>query len=106
MNACEEGLSRAVGTLFVDGAKAGVTAVSPSVVAPGKASVDPATAKLWTLSASDMNDEEMVCGFVCEALLFFLLSPFLLSVSVMPLGQLYNLGGRKACPGQSILSAV
>ncbi|KFO89178.1 Anamorsin [Buceros rhinoceros silvestris] len=27
--------------------------------ASGKASVDPATAKLWTLSASDMNDEEM-----------------------------------------------
>ncbi|NXP03862.1 CPIN1 protein, partial [Thinocorus orbignyianus] len=25
----------------------------------GKASVDPATAKLWTLSANDMNDEEM-----------------------------------------------
>uniref|UniRef100_A0A672TKG3 Cytokine induced apoptosis inhibitor 1 n=1 Tax=Strigops habroptila TaxID=2489341 RepID=A0A672TKG3_STRHB len=26
---------------------------------PGKPSVDPTTAKLWTLSANDMNDEEM-----------------------------------------------
>lgn len=50
--------------------------------------MDPAAAKLWTLSASDMNDEEMVYGFVCEALVFFLLSPFLLSLSVVPLGKL------------------
>lgn len=28
--------------------------------------MDPATAKLWTLSANDMNDEEMVSIFICE----------------------------------------
>lgn len=36
--------------------------------------MDPAAAKLWTLSASDMNDEDMVSGFLCEIVLF-LLSP-------------------------------
>jgi len=61
----------------VDGAKAGVTTVSSFVLAPGKPSVDPATAKLWTLSANDMDDEEMVSGFICEALLLFLCSPLL-----------------------------
>lgn len=60
--------------LGVDGAKAGITAISFFVLAPGKPSVDPAAAKLWTLSANDMNDEEMVSGFLREALLF-LLSP-------------------------------
>lgn len=34
--------------------------------------MDPATAKLWMLSANDMNDEEMVSDFFCEALLFLL----------------------------------
>lgn len=58
----------------VDGAKAGITTISSFVLAPGKPSVDPAAAKLWTLSANDMNDEGMVSGFLCEALLF-LLSP-------------------------------
>lgn len=58
--------------LGVDGAKAGITTISSFDLAPGKPSVDPATAKLWTLSANDMNDEEMVSDFVCEALLFLL----------------------------------
>lgn len=35
--------------------------------------MDPATAKLWTLSANDMNDEEMVSIFICETSLSFLL---------------------------------
>lgn len=56
----------------VDGAKAGITAIPSFVLAPGKPSVDPAAAKLWTLSANDMNDEDMVSGFLCETLLFFL----------------------------------
>lgn len=47
------------------------------VLAPGKPSVDPATAKLWTLSANDMNDEEMVSIFICETSLSFLLSSIL-----------------------------
>ncbi|XP_051485072.1 anamorsin [Apus apus] len=34
-------------------------AKKPGPSAPGKPSVDAATAKLWTLSANDMNDEEM-----------------------------------------------
>lgn len=63
--------------LGVDGAKTGVTTISSFVLAPGKPSVDPATAKLWTLSANDTNDEEMVSGFICEASLLFLLSPLL-----------------------------
>lgn len=63
--------------LGVDGVKAGVTTISSFVLAPGKPSVDPATAKLWTLSANDMNDEEMVSGLVCEALLLFILSSLL-----------------------------
>lgn len=64
--------------LEIDGAVAGVPTVSYFVLDPGKPSVDPATAKLWTLSASDMNDEEMVSIFICETLLSFLLSSFLL----------------------------
>ncbi|OXB58523.1 hypothetical protein ASZ78_009088 [Callipepla squamata] len=40
-------------------AMAGLPTVSYFALAPGKPSVDPATAKLWTLSANDMNDEEM-----------------------------------------------
>lgn len=63
--------------LGVDGAKAGITTVSSFVLAPGKPPVDPATAKMWTLSANDTNDEEMVSGFICEASLLFLLSPLL-----------------------------
>lgn len=49
--------------LEIDGAVAGVLTASCFVLDPGKPSVDPATAKLWTLSASDMNDEEMVSIF-------------------------------------------